>query len=98
MATIGASVMGRDMFGGGTEPGGQSVEPLVGCGPALPSPGFRADAPAREPGGIRGTTFAFVTDGIVQALDQARTWQLEGTSRSPAVPKWLGSSLRIWSR
>jgi len=24
-------------------------------------------------GGIRGTTFAFVTDGIVSALDQART-------------------------
>jgi len=74
MADIGATVMGRNMFGGGTGPWGD--EPWNGWwGPNPPyhHPVFVLTHHPREPLVCKGgTTFTFVTDGIDSALDQAR--------------------------
>jgi dihydrofolate reductase len=72
---VGATIMGRNMFGGGPGP----------WNPAAPWPGWWGDDPpfhhpvfvlthhAREPLPMEGgTTFHFVTDGIHSALAQAR--------------------------
>jgi dihydrofolate reductase len=76
-SNVGATVMGRKMFGGG--PGVWSEDPLerlVGRQPSLPHAGLRAHPPSpRAPGdGGRegGSTFIFVTDGIESALQQAK--------------------------
>ena len=75
LANVGATIMGRNMFGG--HPGSWD--------PARPWSGWWGDEPpfhhpvfvlthhAREPLAMQGgTTFHFVTDGIESALDQAR--------------------------
>jgi dihydrofolate reductase len=71
---VGATVMGRNMFGGGPGPWGD--DPWKGYwGPEPPyhHPVFVLTSHAREPLELEGgTTFYFVTDGIEAALEQAR--------------------------
>ena len=73
LANIGATVMGRNMFGGG--PGPWPGEPWNGWwgeNPPFHHPVFVLTHHAREPLVCDGgTTFTFVTDGIEPALAQA---------------------------
>jgi len=70
----GATIMGRNMFGGG--PGGWGEEPWQGWwgdDPPVQHPVFVLTHHAREPLELLGgTTFHFVTDGIESALELAR--------------------------
>jgi dihydrofolate reductase len=75
IANIGATVMGRNMFGG--YPGPWNVEqPWTGWwgdNPPFHHPVFVLTRYARESFALEGgTTFNFVTNGIESALDQAR--------------------------
>jgi dihydrofolate reductase len=71
---VGATVMGRNMFGGG--PGPWPAEPWNGWwgdDPPFHHPVFVLTHHPRQPLELRGgTTFHFVTDGIEVALDRAR--------------------------
>jgi dihydrofolate reductase len=74
VAGIGATIMGRNMFGGGRGP--WAAEPWNGWwgdDPPFHHPVFVLTHHAREPLPLQGgTTFHFVTDGIESALEQAR--------------------------
>jgi dihydrofolate reductase len=74
LVNIGATVMGRNMFGGGPGPWGD--EPWNGWwgdDPPFHHPVFVLTHHAREPLVCEGgTTFTFVTTGIESALEQAR--------------------------
>ena len=74
LADIGATVMGRNMFGGGAGPWGD--EPWNGWwgdDPPFHHPVFVLTHHAREPLVCEGgTTFTFVGDGIESALERAR--------------------------
>ncbi len=75
LQSIGASVMGRNMFGGGPGPWRDDVpwDGWWGDEPPFHTPVFVLTHHAREPLEKRGgTTFFFVTDGIESALEQAR--------------------------
>jgi dihydrofolate reductase len=71
---IGATIMGRNMFGGGH--GSWAKDPWKGWwgdNPPYHHPVFVLTHFAREPLPMQGgTTFFFVTDGINSALEQAR--------------------------
>jgi dihydrofolate reductase len=71
---IGATVMGRNMFGGG--PGPWDPDPWTGfwgANPPYHHSVFVLTHHAREPLEMEGgTTFHFVTDGIESALEQAK--------------------------
>jgi len=71
---VGATIMGRNMFGGGPGPWGE--EPWMGwwgSDPPFHHPVFVVTHHGREPAEMEGgTTFHFVTDGIDSALEQAR--------------------------
>jgi dihydrofolate reductase len=71
---IGATVMGRNMFGGG--PGPWGVDPWTGFwgeDPPYHHPVFVLTHHPREPLKMQGgTTFYFVNDGIEPALEQAK--------------------------
>jgi dihydrofolate reductase len=71
---IGATIMGRNMFGGG--PGPWAAEPWNGWwgdDPPFHHPVFVLTHHARDPLPLQGgTTFHFVTDGIESALEQAQ--------------------------
>lgn len=75
LANIGATIMGRNMFGGHPGPW-NPAEPWTGWwgrNPPFRHPVFVVTHHPREPlvaGG--GTSFTFVTDGIESALEQAR--------------------------
>ena len=74
-SNVGASVMGRNMFGGG--PGPWSEDPpwngWWGDDPPFHTPVFVLTHHPRKPLKMEGgTTFFFVTDGIVSAHEQAR--------------------------
>lgn len=73
-ANVGATIMGRNMFGGG--PGPWPEEPWNGWwgdNPPYHMPVFVLTNHPREPlEMLGGTTFTFVTDGIESALKQAR--------------------------
>ena len=75
LANIGATVMGRNMFGGQPGPW-KTKEPWNGWwgeNPPYHHPVFVLTQYAREPLKLEGgTTFTFVTDGIQSALEQAR--------------------------
>ena len=75
LANIGATLMGRNMFGGGPGPW-NTAGPWNGWwgrNPPFRHPVFVLTHHAREPLVMEGgTTFTFVTDGIESALDQAR--------------------------
>lgn len=75
LANIGATVMGRNMFGG--HPGPWDAQNpwngWWGVNPPFHHPVFVLTHHAREPLELEGgTTFTFVTDGIEAALEQAR--------------------------
>jgi dihydrofolate reductase len=75
LANIGATVMGRNMFGG--HPGPWDAEKPWnggwGVNPPFHHPVFVLTHHAREPLELDGgTTFTFVTDGIEVALERAR--------------------------
>jgi dihydrofolate reductase len=73
-ANVGATIMGRNMFGGG--PGPWRSDPWQGWwgdDPPYHHPVFVLTHHAREPLSMKGgTTFHFVNDGIESALAQAR--------------------------
>lgn len=73
-ANVGATIMGRNMFGGGPGPWRED-EPWNGWwgdNPPFHNPVFVLTHHAREPLVMQGgTTFTFVTDGIESALEQA---------------------------
>jgi dihydrofolate reductase len=75
LINIGATVMGRNMFGG--HPGPWDAEKpwngWWGANPPYHHPVFVLTHHAREPLALEGgTTFTFVTEGIEAALEQAR--------------------------
>jgi dihydrofolate reductase len=75
LANIGATIMGRNMFGG--HPGRwDATKPWTGWwgdNPPFHHPVFVLTHHRRQPLVMEGgTTFTFVTDGIESALDQAR--------------------------
>lgn len=72
---VGATVMGRNMFGGHPGPWNKSTpwNGWWGENPPFHHPVFVLTHHPREPLQLEGgTTFHFVTDGIESALDQAR--------------------------
>ena len=74
LGNVGATIMGRNMFGGGPGPWGDDPwEGWWGDNPPFHSSVFVLTYPARAPLEMQGgTTFYFVTDGIESALEQAR--------------------------
>jgi dihydrofolate reductase len=77
MANIGATIMGRNMFGGHPGPWGRSQphpwNGWWGNDPPFHHPVFVLTQHSREPLVLEGgNTFTFVTDGIESALTQAR--------------------------
>jgi dihydrofolate reductase len=73
VATTGALIMGRGMFGGGDGPWDESWEGFWGDEPPYHAPVFVLTHHPREALTMKGgTTFTFVTDGIASALEQAR--------------------------
>jgi dihydrofolate reductase len=74
-AGIGATIMGRNMFGGHPGPwnAGKPWNGWWGDDPPFHHPVFVLTHHAREPFALKGgTTFTFVTDGIEAALKRAR--------------------------
>jgi dihydrofolate reductase len=74
LENVGATVMGRNMFGGGPGPWGDDPwEGWWGDDPPFRTPVFVLTHHEREPLEKQGgTTFHFVTDGIESALEQAK--------------------------
>ena len=70
---VGATIMGRNMFGGGPGPWGEDPwRGWWGAEPPFHHPVFVLTHHAREPLEMEGgTTFTFVSDGIESALEQA---------------------------
>jgi dihydrofolate reductase len=100
LANIGATIMGRNMFGGHPGPW-SAVNPWNGwwgADPPFHHPVFVLTHHEREPlrlGG--GTTFTFVTDGIEAALDQAfhaaRDQDVSLAGGASAAQQYLASGL-----
>jgi dihydrofolate reductase len=74
LTNVGATIMGRKMFGGGPGPWGEEPwEGWWGDDPPFHTPVFVLTHHEREPLVKEGgTTFTFVTDGIESALTQAK--------------------------
>ena len=75
LANIGATIMGRNMFGGHPGPW-SSTQPWNGWwgdSPPFHHPVFVLTHHPRPPLALDGTTFTFVTDGIASALELARS-------------------------
>src|SRR5207245_5574496 len=75
LANIGATVMGRNMFGGHPGPwdAGRAWNGWWGVHPPFHHPVFVLTHHVREPLELEGgTTFTFVTEGIEAALERAR--------------------------
>jgi dihydrofolate reductase len=74
LGNVGATIMGRNMFGGGPGPwGDEPWQGYWGDEPPYHHPVFVLTRHAREPLELKGgTTFFFVTDGIDSALTEAR--------------------------
>jgi dihydrofolate reductase len=74
LENVGATVMGRNMFGGGPGPWGEDAWPgWWGDEPPFHNPVFVLTHHERAPLEMQGgTTFHFVTDGIESALAQAK--------------------------
>jgi len=69
----GATIMGRNMFGGGPGPWNEAWRGYWGDDPPYHHPVFVLTHHAREPLEMEGgTTFHFVTTGIESALEEAR--------------------------
>ena len=73
LGNVGATIMGRGMFGGGPGPWPDEWKGFWGDDPPYHHPVFVLTRYSREPLVMQGgTTFHFVTEGIESALDQAR--------------------------
>jgi dihydrofolate reductase len=75
LSNVGANVMGRNMFGGGSGPWGKDPawNGWWGDNPPFHSPVFVLTHHPRSPLEMQGgTTFVFVTEGIESALEQAK--------------------------
>lgn len=73
LENIGASLMGRNMFGGGEGPWGEDPwNGWWGDEPPFGHPVFVLTHHPREPLTLGETTFTFVTDGIESALARAK--------------------------
>jgi dihydrofolate reductase len=74
LGNVGATIMGRNMFGGGPGPWADNAwKGYWGDDPPYHHPVFVLTRHPREPLELQGgTTFYFVTDGIESALEQAR--------------------------
>ena len=73
LENLGATVMGRNMFGGEGAWGDDPWDGWWGDNPPFHMPVFVVTHHAREPLAKEGgTTFSFVTDGIESALEHAR--------------------------
>jgi dihydrofolate reductase len=72
LAGVGATVMGRNMFGGEGSWDANPWDGWWGEEPPFHMPVFVLTHHEREPLVKRGTTYTFVTDGIESALAQAR--------------------------
>jgi dihydrofolate reductase len=73
MQGVGAYIMGRKMFGGGSGPWDQEWKGWWGDEPPYHAPVFVLTHHPRHPlSMLGGTTFTFVTDGIASALEQAQ--------------------------
>ena len=80
-SSVGATVMGRKMFSGGSGPWESDPRSMGWWGdePPFHTPVFVLTHHAREPEEMEGgTTFFFVTDGIEAAIEQARAAAGEG--------------------
>ena len=80
-SSVGASVMGRKMFSGGSGPWESDPRSMGWWGdePPFHTPVFVLTHHVREPEEMEGgTTFFFVTDGIEAAIEQARAAAGEG--------------------
>jgi dihydrofolate reductase len=70
---IGAYIMGRNMFGGGSGPWDLDWKGWWGDDPPYHTPVFVLTHHPRQPlTMLGGTTFTFVTDGIASALEKAK--------------------------
>jgi dihydrofolate reductase len=74
LGNVGATIMGRNMFGGGPGPWGDDPwKGWWGDDPPFHHPVFVLTHHAREPLELQGgTTFHFVTEGVESALGRAR--------------------------
>jgi dihydrofolate reductase len=73
LENVGATIMGRNMFGGRGPWGDDPWMGWWGDDPPFHHPVFVLTHHAREPLTMQGgTTFTFVTDGVESALEQAR--------------------------
>ena len=72
LARAGATIMGRNMFGGRGPWEGQEWNGWWGDEPPFHHPVFVLTHHPREPLELTGTTFYFVTDGVESAMQQAR--------------------------
>ena len=80
---IGAYIMGRNMFGGGSGPWNNEWTGWWGDEPPYHVPVFVLTHHPREPLAMRGgTTFNFVTDGIESALERA---EVEAKGRAVSI-------------
>src|SRR3954447_998872 len=82
IGNVGASIMGRRMFSGGSGPGGDDpkADAWGGDEPPFRHPVFILTHHEREQvTKPNGTTYNFVTDGIEPALEQARAAAGEGS-------------------
>jgi dihydrofolate reductase len=90
---IGATMMGRNMFGGGSGPWGEDPwEGWWGDDPPFHTSVFVLTHHEREP--LRkqgGTTFTFVTDGIESALEQAK-------EAAGGKDVWLGGGADVFQQ
>ena len=81
VASVGAYVMGRKMFSGGSGPWEDDPRSMGWWGdePPFHVPVFVLTHHAREPVKMEGgTTFVFVTDGVESAVEQARAAAADG--------------------
>jgi len=87
--TVGAFLMGRNMFGGVPGPWHQDWRAWWGDEPPYHVPVFVLTHHAREPLEMQGgTTFHFVTDGIERALERA-------TDAAAGGDVWLGGGASV---
>jgi dihydrofolate reductase len=97
-ANTGATIMGRNMFGGGPGPWEDSWHGWWGENPPYHHPVFVLTHHPREPLVMEGgTTFYFVTDGIASALRQARKAagdkDIQVAGGAKAVQQYLAAGL-----
>ena len=94
----GATIMGRNMFGGGPGPWDESWKGWWGDNPPFHHPVFVLTSHPREPLEMQGgTTFHFVTDGIESALEQARAAAGEKEVSLGGRPSRSNTSQRVCS-